>query len=74
MTGILRLQCGVFVSKFTLDKLEQGQADTVKLPINESKERKAHLTNWISETAIIMNDSLSALLEKDGTTFNLECR
>ena len=67
MTGLLRLQYGIFVSKFTQDKLK---ANPVNLPINESKVMKAHLANWIRERAIIMNDS--ALLGKDRNTFNLE--
>ena len=56
MTGLLRLQYGIFVSKCTQDNLKEWQGDTVKLPINESKIMKAHLAEWISESAIIMKD------------------
>ena len=56
MTELLRLQYGIFVSEFTQDNLKEGQADTVKLPINESKIMKAHLAEWISESAIFMKE------------------
>ena len=56
MTALLRLLYGIFVSKFTQDKLKEGQTDSVKLPINESAVMKAHLAEWISESVIVMND------------------
>ena len=59
MAALLRLLCVIFVSKFTQDKLKEGQADSVKLPINESTVMKAHLAEWIREAVIKMNDKKS---------------
>ena len=59
MAALLQLLYGIFVSKFTQDKLKEGQADSVKLPINESTVMKAHLAKWISEAVIKMNNKKS---------------
>ena len=36
--------------------MKEGQAESVKLPINESAVMKAHLAEWISEAVIVMNE------------------
>ena len=54
MIGLLCLMYSIFVSKFTQDKLKEGQ-NTVKLLINESAVMKAHLAKWISESVIMVN-------------------